>query len=184
MMNLPPELQGALLDRRVVFVRGNLDESVVSATIGQLLLMSHGGPGQPIDVYLDSSGGSFGAALSIHDFLKTLTSPIAVTCLGSAGGAAVLILAAGSSGRRFALPHARINLHDEQAELGSVRAMSLADQAREAAEQRRRWIAALAGFTAHSEEHIARDLTSGRWLSAAEARDYGLVDGIIPGVSN
>src|SRR4051812_33547274 len=115
MMNLPPELQGALLDKRVVFVRGRLDENVVSATIGQLLLMTRGGPGQPIDLYLDSPGGSFAAALSIHDFLKTLTAPIGVTCLATAGGAAVLLLGGGSSGRRFALPHARIHLADEPA---------------------------------------------------------------------
>src|SRR3954447_11219289 len=126
MMNLPPELQGALLDRRVVYVRGKLDDQVVSATIGQLLLMSRGGPGQPIDIYLDSSGGSFAPVLSIHDYLSTLTSPISVTCLSTAGGAAVLVLAAGASGRRFALPHARILLADEDADLTSGRASDLA----------------------------------------------------------
>ena len=181
MMELPPEVQATLLDRRVVFLRGRLDEAVASATIAQLLLVGRLADGKPVELYVDSPGGALGAALSVYDVLRSLGAPVATTCLGTAGGAAALILAAGALGRRFALPHARIHLSDDPVDLAGGRPPSVADAAEQVSQLRARWIAALAGHTAHSAEHIGRDLAAGRWLSAAEARDYGLVDGIIPG---
>ncbi|MDQ3810471.1 MAG: ATP-dependent Clp protease proteolytic subunit [Chloroflexota bacterium] len=185
MLNLPPELQATLLDRRVVFVRGRLDDASANSAITQLLLLGRTAAGRAVEVYLDSPGGSMPAALSVYDMLQTLDSPVSVTCLGTAGGAAVVVLAGGSLGRRFALPHARVHLADEVVELAGSAAgahdADLASQAEAAARVRSRWIEVLARHAAHSAERIARDLARGVWLSAAEARDYGLVDGIIPG---
>jgi ATP-dependent Clp protease protease subunit len=182
MMELPPEVQAGLLDRRVVFVRGRLDDqAVASGVIAQLLLVGRLADGKPIEVYLDSPGGALGVALSIYDVVRSLAAPVSTTCLGTAGGAAVLILAAGALGRRFALPHARIHLADDPVDVRAGRAPEVAGQAEQAARLRERWVAALANHVGHSAERIARDLAAGRWLGAAEARDYGLVDGIIPG---
>ena len=180
-MSLPPELQSALLGRRVVFLRGRVDDASASNVIAQLLLIARTDPGRPIELYLDSPGGQLGAALSIYDVLQTAGPPVSTTCIGTAGGAAVLVLAGGASGRRFALPHARVHLTDEQVELGAGRPNELGSQADEAARLRARWQAALIQHSAHSATQIAHDLAAGRWLSAAEARDYGLVDGILPG---
>ena len=102
-------------------------------------------------------------------------------CNGRAGGASVLVLAGGANGLRYALPHARIHLTDEPVDVPAGNAHDLASHADEAARLRARWQEALAGHTAHSAAQLGRDLSTGRWLSAAEARDYGLVDGIIPG---
>jgi ATP-dependent Clp protease protease subunit len=178
---LPPELQGALLDRRVVWVRGRLDDNTAGSVMSQLLLLSRTAQGRPIELYVDSPGGSLSAALAIYDVLGTLESPVSTTCLAVAGGAAVLLAAAGAAGLRFALPHARLQLTDESAELQPThRPADIARQAAEAAGLRERWRAALAQHAAHSLTQIEHDLAAGRWLSAAEARDYGLVDAIIP----
>ena len=176
-MNLPPELQSALLGRRVAFLRGHLDESKANTVIAELLLVSRIAPGLPVELYLDSPGGSLNAALSVHDVVQTLGAPVSITCMGTAGGASVLVLAGGAAGRRFALPHARIHLTEEDVTISAAKPTEL----EEAARLRARWTAALVKHIGHSAVQLARDLASNRWLSAAEARDYGLVDGIIPG---
>jgi ATP-dependent Clp protease, protease subunit len=182
MLNFPPELQGMLLDRRVVFVRGQLSDATANEAIPQLLLISQTAGGKPIELYLDSAGGSLAASLAIYDVMQSLSSPVSVTCTSTAGGAAVLLLAGGAAGRRFALPHARIHLFEDEPGINLVRTGD--DQARMAtviADMRIRWREALARHTSHSAQHIERDLTASRWLSTAEARDYGIVDGIVPG---
>jgi ATP-dependent Clp protease protease subunit len=182
-MNLPPELQSALLGRRVVFLRGRLDDATSTSVIGQLLLIARTTPesDKAIELYLDSPGGSFVAALAVYDFLRTLGAPVSTTCIGRAGGASVLVLAGGALGLRYALPHARIHLADETVDLPAGNPNALASNASEAARSKVRWQAALVGHTLHSAQQLGRDLQAGVWLSAAEARDYGLVDGIIPG---
>jgi ATP-dependent Clp protease protease subunit len=182
-MNLPPELQSALLGRRVVFLRGRLDDATANSVIAQLLLVARtaAGPDRAIELYIDSPGGSFVAALGLYDVLQTLGAPVSTICNARAGGASVLVLAGGTHGLRYALPHARIHLTDEPVDIPAGRPETLSSHAAEAARLRARWQAALAGRTAHSAAQLGRDLGAGRWLSAAEARDYGLVDGIIPG---
>jgi ATP-dependent Clp protease protease subunit len=182
-MNLPPELQSALLGKRVVFLRGRLDDAAANGVIAQLLLVARMAPRaqQAIELYVDSAGGSPGAALGVYDVLRALEAPVSTICLGTAGGASVLVLAGGASGLRYALPHARIHLSEEQVDLRPSTPADVASNTGEAARLRARWQDALVGHTAHSPAQLGRDLSSGRWLSAAEARDYGLVDGIIPG---
>jgi len=181
-MNLPPELQSALLGKQVVFLRGRLEDATANSVIAQLLLVGRTAPGQPIKLYIDSPGGSPGAALTVYDFLQTLGKSVSTICIGRTGGSAVLVLAGGADGLRYALPHARIELTDGQIDLPAGKPNDLVSQAGEAARVRSRWQAALVERTAHSATRLARDLTAGVWLSAAEARDYGLVDGIIPSV--
>src|SRR5918912_3027332 len=98
-MELPPDVQSALLGRRVVFMRGRLDEPLANTVIAQLVLVSRLAPGKPVELYLDSPGGSLSAALSVYDVVQTLGAPVSVTCMGTAGGAAVLGLAGGGAGR-------------------------------------------------------------------------------------
>jgi ATP-dependent Clp protease protease subunit len=179
MMGLPPELQSALLGRRVVFLRGRLHEATANNVIAQLLLVGNtSSDGGPIQLYVDSPSGSIAAALSVYDVVQSSSSPVSTTCIGTCGGASVLVLAGGAAGRRFALPHARIHLTQESVEVPA----GTPTQAAEAIRQQQRWQKALAQHITHSETQLAKDLQLGHWLSAAEARDYGLVDGIIPGV--
>jgi ATP-dependent Clp protease protease subunit len=180
-MNLPPELQGAMLGRRVIFLRGRLDDALANDVIAQVLLVTQMDGSTPVDLYVDSQGGSLAAALSVFDVLRTLSAPVSTRCVGAAGGATVLVLAGGAAGRRFALPHARIHLSHERLDVPASSPCDLAGQADQATHTRQRWQAALAGQCGHSAERIDRDMTAGVWLSAAEARDYGIVDGIVPG---
>jgi ATP-dependent Clp protease protease subunit len=122
------------------------------------------------------------AALAVYDMVQTLGSPISTLCLGSLTGPAVAVLTGGSAGRRYALPHSRIQLSDAAFDPPSAGQGDVTVRAAEAQRQRTRWLECVARHSAHSVAHIGKDLASGRWLSAAEARDYGLVDGIIPGV--
>jgi ATP-dependent Clp protease protease subunit len=184
-MTLPPELQGALLDRRVVFLRGRLDQALASQVIGQLLLVSKLAAGQACELYIDSPGGELGAALSVYDVLRTLEAPVSTRCLGTAQGAAVAVLAGGAPGQRYALPHARLFLgfgegFGDATGGAAGPGVDVVGLAAEAARQRARFRDCLAQHAAFSAARIERDLTAGRWLSAAEARDYGLVDGILP----
>jgi ATP-dependent Clp protease protease subunit len=179
-MGMPPELQAALLDKRVVFLRGRLDEATASAVIGQILVVSRIAPGQGCELYIDSSAGEIGAALSVYDVIQSLGTPVSTTCLATARGPAVLVLAGGAPGRRYALPHARILLTEGEVAMPSGPIADMGGQATEAARQRTRWRECLARHAAYSADRIARDVAAGRWLSAAEARDYGIVDGIIP----
>jgi ATP-dependent Clp protease protease subunit len=180
-MSLPPELQAGLLGKRLIFVRGRLDETNANGVISQLLLLAQMDPARTIELYLDSPGGSLSAALSLYDVMHTVSAPVSTTCLGTVGGATVLPLAGGASGLRYALPNARIHLIDEQVEVAGGRGNDLASHADQAARLRARWREVLARYTAYSGPRLDRDLTAGQWLSAAEARDYGLVDGILPG---
>ena len=181
-MSLPPELQSALLGRRVVFLRGRLDEATANNVIAQLLLVAHTSAGRAIELYVDSPGGSVAAALSVFDVMQTSAAPVSTTCIGTVGGASVLVLAGGASGLRFALPHARINLIQESLDVPGGKASQTTTQAEEAVRLQSRWQSALAQHITHSPTQLARDLKEVSWLSAAEARDYGLVDGIIPAV--
>jgi ATP-dependent Clp protease protease subunit len=182
MLNLPPELQAALLGRRMVFLRGRLDAANANSVIAQLLLVARTELRQTVDLYVDSPGGALDAALSVYDVVQTLGAAVSTTCVGTAGGAAVLVLAGGALGRRNALPHARVHLVDEPVDAQQGNLTDLAGHADEAARLRTRWRETLVRHSGHSVAQLERDLVLGRWLSAAEARDYGLVDGIIPGV--
>jgi ATP-dependent Clp protease protease subunit len=183
MQNLPPELHSMLLGRRVIFVRGRLDDNTANAAIAQLLVLGQTAPGQPIEVYLDAPSGSLAATMALYDVIQSSAAPVSITCLGTTGGAAVQVHAGGASGRRFALPHSRLHLTaepiDHDTPTGNAEHLTRTAQA--ATKLQATWLEALARHSAHSPERIARDLAAGLWLSAAEARDYGLVDGIIPG---
>jgi ATP-dependent Clp protease protease subunit len=179
-MTLPPELQAALLDRRVVFLRGRLDDALANNVIAQLILASRLDSTTSIELYIDSPGGRLSAALALHDFLRTLGMLVSTTCTGTAGGAAVLVLAAGTRGRRLAMPHARIRLGDERVDVAPGGSRDPAAQAEEARLATARWRAALIQLTTQTPAQLATDLATGRWLTASEALAYGLIDQIVP----
>jgi ATP-dependent Clp protease, protease subunit len=177
-MNLPPELQAALLDRRVVFLRGRLDDAANASVIAQLLLAARVAPDKSIDLLMDSPEGTINAALALYDMLQTLGTPVSTTCTGTVGGAAVLVLAAGAPGQRFALPHARVHLIDAPVDMAPGRGDNLPTQTEEARRATARWRSALLRHTAQDPLQLAADLAAGRWFTAAEAQAYGLIDGL------
>jgi ATP-dependent Clp protease, protease subunit len=180
MRNLPPEVEAALLGSQVVFVRGMLDDAAANTVIAQLLLLSRLAAGRPIEMYIDSPSGSVSAALSVYDMLQTLGIPVATTCVSTAGGASVLVLAGGTRGQRFALPHARVHLLDESVSMAPRPGPELERSAANVRDQSVRWRTALLKHVSVPSDDLVQSLSSPRWLSAQEAQQLGLIDAIVP----
>jgi ATP-dependent Clp protease protease subunit len=180
MRNLPPDLEAALLGKQVVFVRGTLDDAAANTVLAQLLLVSRISTGGPVEMYVDSPGGSLAGALSVYDMMQTLGVPVATTCVGTAGGASVLVLAGGTRGQRFALPHARIHLLDESVTLDPRPAPDVESTAANLKAQSVRWRTALLKHVSIPPEDLVATLTAPRWLTAQEAQQIGLIDAIVP----
>ena len=179
MMNLPPDLEAALLGNSIVYLRGRLDETLANAVIPQLLVASRiAKPARGIDLYIDSPGGTVGAALSVYDVVQSLGMLVATTCIGVAGGASVLVLAGGTFGQRYALPHARVHLVDETTELEARRASDLASQAQAVRDQSARWRTALLKHVRIPADRLVSELSAPRWLTADEAQSIGLIDAV------
>jgi ATP-dependent Clp protease, protease subunit len=178
-MDWPPGLQADLLGRRVVFLRGWLDSANANGVIGQLLLVGAMSAGRTVELYVDSPGGSLSSALALYDVMQTLGGPVSTTCVGTAGGAAVLVLAGGAAGVRFCLPHARVHLTEDPVDVAAGSTATVARQAEEAARVKASWLAALERHASGSARRLTDDLAAGRWLNATEARAYGLVDAIV-----
>jgi ATP-dependent Clp protease protease subunit len=176
---LPPELEAAFFGQQIVFARGRLDTQLANTLLAQLLLMARTGGGRQIELYIDSPGGELGAALSVYDTMQSAGVPISTTCTGTAGGAAVLLLAGGTHGKRMALPHARINLLDETTTVDARRAPDLQTAAAAVRDQSARWRAALLKHVSIPAEALVQELSAPRWLTAAEARSLGLIDVIV-----
>jgi ATP-dependent Clp protease protease subunit len=178
-MNLPPELEAALLGNSIVYLRGRLDEALANTVIAQLLVASRtANPARGIDLYIDSPGGTVGAALSVYDLIQSLGMTVATTCIGTAGGAAVLLLAAGTTGERYALPHARVHLMEETTSIENRKLADLASYAQVLRDQSARWRAALVKHVALAPERLVAELSAPRWLTAQEARSLGLIDAV------
>lgn len=179
MRDVPPELQAALLGHNIVYLRGYLDDTVANTVIAQLLLVSRtANLERGIDLYVDSPGGGPGAALSVYDVMRSTGVTVATTCIGTAGGASVLVLAGGTPGQRYALPHARIHLLDETVALEPRRAADLATQAEAVREESARWRTALLKHVRIPPDRLVAELSAPRWLSAQEAQALGLIDAI------
>ena len=156
----------------MIFLRGRLDDALASAAIAQLLLPS----ADTVELYIDSPGGSIAAAMSVYDMLRAAGARAATVCSGVAGGAAVLVLAAGT--RRAAMPNARIHLTDDVVDLVPSRFDNPEVEAEEARRATARWRSALLQHVTQSPQQLTTDMAAGRWLSAAEAVEYGIVDRI------
>jgi ATP-dependent Clp protease protease subunit len=162
----------------MIFLRGRLDDALANTAMARLVLVAQLAPSQPLDIYVDSPGGSVTAALSVYDLMRSLPGQVSTTVTGIAGGAALLVLAGGAAGRRFAMPHARVQLADDDVGLPAPRVSNPEAHAEEARRMTARWRAALLRHTTQAPEQLAQDLRAGRWLSAAEAVAYGLIDAI------
>lgn len=176
--DLPPAgrdwLKQQLFERRLVFLRGALEDDLVGRTAAELMTLDAMGD-DPVQLHIDSPGGSLQAAFSLVDTIEALGVPVHASCVGRAEGSAVGVFAAAE--RRLMSPHARIHLVEPR-ESASGNAADLAGFAAHHQEQLMRFVAVLARCTGRPAEHIEADLVAGRWLSADEAVGYGIADGI------
>ena len=168
-----------LFEERIVFVGAPVDDTLANDVIAQLIALEGMDPDRTISLYINSPGGSLTAMTAIYDTMQFVKPPIETTCVGQAASAAAVLLAAGATGKRAALPHARVVIHQPSTEGGYGQTTDMEIQAREIIRLREQMEMILARHTGHPVERIRADIERDRFLTAEQARDYGLIDEII-----
>jgi ATP-dependent Clp protease, protease subunit len=167
-----------LLGERIVYLGTGIDAGVANALIAQLLHLEADAPEQEISMYVNCEGGDTAAMLAVYDTMQYIRAPVATTCVGQAVAAGAVLLAAGAPGRRSALPHTRVVLHQPAAQgRGAIPDLILA--ADEVVRVRAEMESILAKHTGRDTETLRRDTDRDLVLTAAAARDYGIVDQVI-----
>ena len=168
-----------LLMDRIVFLGTPVNDDVANIIIAQLLFLEADSPGRDIHLYINSPGGSVSAGLAIYDTMQYLSSPVNTICMGLAASMGAFLLASGRKGKRFALPHSRIMIHQPSQTGGGGSASDIEIQAKEILYLRQKLNELMAKHTAQPFERVEKDTDRDRFMSAEEAKDYGLVDNII-----
>ncbi|MFF9716289.1 ATP-dependent Clp protease proteolytic subunit [Streptomyces sp. NPDC014603] len=170
-----------LLEERIVFLGAPLDETSANDVTAQFMYLEHLAPERDISLYVNSPGGSFHALSVLYDTLRFVTCDVETVCLGRAEGAAALLLAAGTPGKRFVLPGARLVLRQPSLEPVEGPAGDLAVQAGELARVRARMEDILVRHTGRGAEQVRADIERDLVLDAPAAVEYGLADAVVPG---
>ncbi len=167
-----------LLKERIIFIGQPIDDAVASLAIAQMLFLEAEDPEKDVYVYINSPGGYVSSGLAIYDTMQYIKPDVATICMGQASSMGALLLAAGARGKRFALPHARIMIHQP---LGGAQgqASDIEIHAREILTLRERLNEILAEHTGQPIEKIAKDTDRNFFMSAEEAREYGLIDEVM-----
>ena len=167
-----------LLMDRIIFIGTPINDDVANIVIAQLLFLEADNPERDIHIYINSPGGSVSAGMAIYDTMQFLKSPVNTTCMGLAASMGAFLLAAGTKGKRSALPHARIMIHQPSGGAqGSAADIEI--MAREILYLRSKMNELFARHTGRALEQIERDMDRDRFMSAEEAKDYGLVDNVV-----
>ncbi len=175
------DIYSRLLKDRIVFVGTPIDDGVANLVVAQLLFLQAEDPDKEISLYINSPGGSVTAGLAIYDTMQHIKPPVSTICVGLAASMAAVLLAGGTKGKRFCLPHAKTLIHQP---LGGVQGQATEVQiaAREMLRTKDTLNKILAKHTGQPIERIERDSDRDFWMNAEESKAYGLVDDIlIPG---
>jgi ATP-dependent Clp protease protease subunit len=172
------DIYSYLLKERIIFLGTPIDDDVANVVMAQLLHLESSDPDRDISLYINSPGGSFTALTAIYDTMQFIRPDIQTICMGQAASAAAVILAAGTKGKRFALEHARLLIHQPYSE-GGGQGSDIEIQAREILRMRALLEEILARHSGQDQEQIRRDIERDKILTAHEAVDYGLVDEVI-----
>lgn len=167
-----------LLMDRIVFLGSSINDTVANVIIAQLLFLEADNPEKDIYLYINSPGGSVYAGLAIYDTMKFLRSPVNTYCMGIAASMGSFLLAAGTKGKRYALPNSRIMLHQPSGGMQGT-AADIEIQAKEILYLRERLNLIYAENTGQSPEQINDDLDRDRFMAPDEAKEYGLIDHVI-----
>jgi ATP-dependent Clp protease protease subunit len=167
-----------LLKDRVVFLGSEIDDAIANVVIAQLLFLDAEDPDKDIMLYINSPGGEVVAGLAIYDTMQYLSCDVATYCVGQAASMGSFLLAAGAKGKRHALPHARVMIHQPLAGLEG-KATDIDIHAREILRARDTLNQLYSKHTGQSVETIARDTERDNFMSATQAREYGIVDEVL-----
>ena len=167
-----------LFEDRIIFLGTPISDDIANAVMAQLLCLQSMDPERPISMYINSPGGSFTALTAIYDTSQYIKPDVSTVCLGQAASAAAVLLASGTKGKRFALPNSRILIHQPATEGGYGQGSDLEIQAREILRIRSLMEHMLAKDTGQDVERISRDIERDKFLTAEEAKEYGIIDEI------
>jgi ATP-dependent Clp protease protease subunit len=172
------DLYSRLLKERIIFLGTPIDDTIANLVCAQMLFLESEDPDKDISLYINSPGGDMTGLLAIYDTMKYIKPDVSTFCFGQAASAAAVLLSAGSKGKRYALPHARVLLHQPWGGVGG-QASDIEIQAREILRMKDMLNAMLANDTGQSVERITKDTDRDFIISAEEAVEYGLIDEVI-----
>ena len=172
------DIYSRLLKERVVFIVGPVEDQMANLIVAQLLYLESENPDKDIHLYINSPGGTVTAGLSIYDTMQFITSDVSTICVGQAASMGALLLGGGSNGKRYALPHSRIMVHQPSAGFQG-QATDIDIHAREVLELKRRLNEIMARHSGQNIETIEKDLERDNFMSGEQAVEYGLIDTVL-----
>ena len=172
------DIYSRLLKERVVFVVGPIDDYMANVVVAQLLFLESDNPDKDINLYINSPGGVVTAGLAIYDTMQYIRSDVSTMCIGQAASAASMLLMAGAKGKRYALPNSRVMIHQPSGGTQG-QATDIEIQAREILYLRGRLNGLYVHHTGQSLEQIERDMERDRFMSAEDAKGYGMIDAVL-----
>jgi len=178
--NLDDSVYNRLLKERIIFLGSEVNDQVGNRICAQLLLLAAEDDERDINLYINSPGGSVYAGMAIYDTMQLVKNDVVTIAMGMAASMGQLLLCAGAKGKRYALPHARIMMHQPSGGIGGT-ASDIAIQAEQMLYTKRMFQERVAFHTGQDQPTIEADSDRDRWFTAEEARDYGFIDKVITG---
>jgi len=172
------DIYSRLLEDRIIFLGSAIDDHIANVVIAQLLFLQKENRNQDINLYINSPGGSVTAGLAIYDTMQFIECNIATWCLGQASSMAAVLLAAGTKGKRHALPHSRIMIHQPWGGVQGT-AQDITIQADEILRMKEYLNRILSAHSNRTPEEVEKDSDRDKFMSAVEAKEYGLVDEVL-----
>ncbi len=179
-MGLDDQVFNRLLKERIIFLGTAVDDPMANAICAQLLLLAAEDPDRDIHLYVNSPGGSVSAGMAIYDTMQFVNNDVATYAMGLAASMGQFLLCAGTKGKRYSLPHARVMMHQPSGGIGGT-AADIAIQAEQMLYTKRIMQERIAFHTGQTVEQIEKDSDRDRWFSAEEAKEYGFVDHVVSG---
>lgn len=173
------DIYSRLLKERIIFLGGPIIDATANSIIAQMLFLSSQDPKKSIQLYINSPGGVLTAALAIYDTMQYVKCPVSTVCVGSAASGAAVLLGSGAKGKRFALPNSQILLHQVAVSGISGQAIEVEIAAKQIVKLKQQVNKILSKHTGQKLEKIEKDTDRDFYLSADEAKDYGLIDQVI-----
>jgi ATP-dependent Clp protease, protease subunit len=168
-----------LFEERIIFLGVQIDDASANDVMAQLLTLEAIDPDRDITMYINSPGGSMTSMMAIYDTMQFIQPDITTCCIGQAASAAAVLLAAGTKGKRMALPNSRILIHQPATEGGYGQSTDMEIQAREILRMRAAMEVILARHTGKEEEMVRRDIERDKFLTADDAKEYGIIDEVL-----
>jgi ATP-dependent Clp protease protease subunit len=172
------DVYARLLKERIVFLGTQVDDNAANLICAQLLLLQSEDPDKDIYLYINSPGGSVSAGMAIYDTMQYVTCDVGTICMGLAASMGQFLLCAGQPGKRYALPHSRVLMHQPSAQMQGA-AVDIAIHAEQIIYTKRVMAERIAEHTGQAVDQIEVDFDRDRWFTATEAREYGIIDQVI-----